>query len=602
LHFFKLNILDNIENNISVGVIEALKSLYCIEISFDKVVLAPTDKTHNGDFTVVVFPFVKQAKQSPEKIGQDIGSFLKENILEIVGFEVIKGFLNLTVSQEYWFSFFSHASNNDKFGYSDFHGKKVMVEYSSPNTNKPLHLGHIRNNVLGYAISGIFKANGYDVCKSNLINDRGIHICKSMLAWQKWGSGETPESTGMKGDHLIGKYYVIFDKEYKKEIVKLIASGMPEEKAKNEASLMKEARTMLQQWEDGNDEVVVLWKKMNGWAYQGFDVTYKRLGVDFDKFYYESETYLLGKKVVEEGLSKNIFYRKEDGSVWIDLTTDGLDEKLLLRSDGTSVYITQDIGTADYKYQDFPMEKSVYVVGNEQDYHFKVLKLIMQKLGRPYADGIEHFSYGMVELPSGKMKSREGTVVDADDLMDEMIEAAKEQTIALGKVSDFNDNELVKLYETIGLSALKFFLLRVDPKKTILFDPQASIDLHGYTATFVQYTYVRTRSICRKFEQTNGKDFGHLQKIDFHPIELALIKFLYHYPKAISEAADEMNPAKVIDYTFELAKLYNKFFAELPVLNAEKEVALIRVALSRMVGDVIQRSFKMLGMDVPERM
>jgi arginyl-tRNA synthetase len=477
-----------------------------------------------------------------------------------------------------------------------------MVEYSSPNTNKPLHLGHIRNNVLGYAISGIFKANGYDVCKANLINDRGIHICKSMLAWQKWGNGETPESSGMKGDHLIGKYYVIFDKEYKKETATLVTSGMSEEKAKNEASLMKEARTMLQQWEEGKEEVVTLWKKMNGWAYQGFDVTYKRLGVDFDKIYYESETYLLGKKVVEEGLNNHTFYRKEDGSVWIDLTADGLDEKLLIRSDGTSVYITQDIGTADYKYQDFPMEKSVYVVGNEQDYHFKVLKLIMQKLGRPYADGIEHFSYGMVELPSGKMKSREGTVVDADDLMDEMIEAAKEQTIALGKVSDFNENELVKLYEIIGLSALKFYLLRVDPKKTILFDPQASIDLHGYTATFVQYTYVRTRSICRKFEQTNGKELDELQMIDFHPIELALIKLLYLYPKTIHEAAEEMNPAKIIDYTFELAKLYNKFFAELPVLNAEKHVALMRVALSRMVGDVILRSFKMLGMDVPDRM
>lgn len=594
--------MNSIENSISASVVEALKSLYGIEISSDKVVLTPTDKSHNGDFTVVVFPFVKQARQSPEKVGQDLGNFLKEHIADIVDFEVIKGFLNLTVSPTYWFSFFSHASNNEKFGYSDFHGRKVMVEYSSPNTNKPLHLGHIRNNVLGYAISGIFKANGYDVCKANLINDRGIHICKSMLAWQKWGNGETPESTAMKGDHLIGKYYVIFDKEYKKEIAELLASGMPEEKAKNEASLMKEARNMLQKWEEGNEEVVALWKKMNGWAYQGFDVTYKRLGVDFDKIYYESETYILGKKVVEEGLNNHTFYRKEDGSVWIDLTTDGLDEKLLLRSDGTSVYITQDIGTADYKYQDFPMEKSVYVVGNEQDYHFKVLKLIMQKLGRPYADGIEHFSYGMVELPSGKMKSREGTVVDADDLMDEMIEAAKEQTVALGKVSDFNENELVKLYEIIGLSALKFYLLRVDPKKTILFDPQASIDLHGYTATFVQYTYVRTRSICRKFELTNGKEFSDLQMIDFHPIELALIKLLYLYPKTIHEAGEEMNPAKIIDYSFELAKLYNKFFAELPILNAEKQVAIFRVALSRMVGDIIQRSFKMLGMDVPERM
>lgn len=594
--------MNTIENNISESVVKALKSLYDMEISSDKVVLTQTDKTHSGDFTVVVFPFVKQARQSPEKIGQDLGNYLKQHIAEIVDFEVIKGFLNLTISPVYWFNFFSSACKNENFGHRDFHGKKIMVEYSSPNTNKPLHLGHIRNNVLGYAISGIFKANGYDVCKANLINDRGIHICKSMLAWQKWGNGETPESSGIKGDHLIGKYYVIFDKEYKKEIAELIASGMSEEKAKNEAQMMKEARTMLQQWEEGNEEVVSLWKKMNGWAYQGFDVTYKRLGVDFDKIYYESKTYLLGKKVVEEGLSKDIFYRKEDGSVWIDLSTDGLDEKLLLRSDGTSVYITQDIGTADYKYQDFPMEKSVYVVGNEQDYHFKVLKLIMQKLGRPYADGIEHFSYGMVELPSGKMKSREGTVVDADDLMDEMIEAAKEQTIALGKVSDFTENELVKLYEAIGLSALKFYLLRVDPKKTILFDPQASIDLHGYTATFVQYTYVRTRSICRKFKQTNQAEFGGLEMIDFHSTELALIKLLYLYPKTIQEAAEEMNPAKVIDYTFELAKLYNKFFAELPVLNADKQVAIFRVALSRMVGDIIQRSFKMLGMDVPERM
>lgn len=580
----------------------ALKALYQVESGTDRVVLTATDKMHKGDFTVVVFPFVKAVGKSPEMIGNSVGEFLKENVSEITDFEVIKGFLNLTVSETYWFNFFTSILNNERFGLKDYHGKKVMVEYSSPNTNKPIHLGHVRNNVLGYAIAGIFKANGYEVCKANLINDRGIHICKSMLAWQKWGNGETPESSGLKSDHLIGKYYVLFDKEYKKEISALMSGGMAEELAKKEAPLMREAQIMLQKWEDGNQVVVDLWKKMNGWVYDGFKVTYHRMGVDFDRMYYESDTYLLGKKIVEEGVEKNVFYKRPDGSVWVDLSPDGLDEKLLLRSDGTSVYITQDMGTADLKYSDFPMEKSIYVVGNEQDYHFKVLKLIMQKLGRPYADGIQHFSYGMVELPSGKMKSREGTVVDADDLMDEMIEAAKEQTIALGKVSDFTESELGKLYEIIGLSALKFFLLRVDPKKNILFDPQASIDLHGYTATFVQYTYVRTRSILRKFESANAGErlIPVLQSME--PAEATIIKYLYKYPAVMQEAADEMNPAKLIDYTFELAKLYNKFFAEVSILNAEKQTVVFRVSLTKMVGDVIEKTFKLLGMQVPERM
>lgn len=580
----------------------ALKALYQVESGTDRVVLTATDKMHKGDFTVVVFPFVKAVGKSPEMIGNSVGEFLKENVSEITDFEVIKGFLNLTVSETYWFNFFTSILNNERFGLKDYHGKKVMVEYSSPNTNKPIHLGHVRNNVLGYAIAGIFKANGYEVCKANLINDRGIHICKSMLAWQKWGNGETPESSGLKGDHLIGKYYVLFDKEYKKEISALMLGGMAEELAKKEAPLMREAQIMLQKWEDGDQVVVDLWKKMNGWVYDGFKVTYHRMGVDFDRMYYESDTYLLGKKIVEEGVEKNVFYKRPDGSVWVDLSPDGLDEKLLLRSDGTSVYITQDMGTADLKYSDFPMEKSIYVVGNEQDYHFKVLKLIMQKLGRPYADGIEHFSYGMVELPSGKMKSREGTVVDADDLMNEMIEAAKEQTIALGKVSDFSEAELVKLYETIGLSALKFFLLRVDPKKNILFDPQASIDLHGYTATFVQYTYVRTRSILRKFESANAGERLIPVVQSMEPAEATIIKYLYKYPAVMQEAADEMNPAKLIDYTFELAKLYNKFFAEVSILNAEKQTVVFRVSLTKMVGDVIEKTFKLLGMQVPERM
>lgn len=580
----------------------ALKALYQVESGTDRVVLTATDKMHKGDFTVVVFPFVKAVGKSPEMIGNSVGEFLKENVSEITDFEVIKGFLNLTVSETYWFNFFTSILNNERFGLKDYHGKKVMVEYSSPNTNKPIHLGHVRNNVLGYAIAGIFKANGYEVCKANLINDRGIHICKSMLAWQKWGNGETPESSGLKGDHLIGKYYVLFDKEYKKEISALMLGGMAEELAKKEAPLMREAQIMLQKWEDGDQVVVDLWKKMNGWVYDGFKVTYHRMGVDFDRMYYESDTYLLGKKIVEEGVEKNVFYKRPDGSVWVDLSPDGLDEKLLLRSDGTSVYITQDMGTADLKYSDFPMEKSIYVVGNEQDYHFKVLKLIMQKLGRPYADGIQHFSYGMVELPSGKMKSREGTVVDADDLMDEMIEAAKEQTIALGKVSDFTESELGKLYEIIGLSALKFFLLRVDPKKNILFDPQASIDLHGYTATFVQYTYVRTRSILRKFESANAGERLIPVVQSMEPAEATIIKYLYKYPAVMQEAADEMNPAKLIDYTFELAKLYNKFFAEVSILNAEKQTVVFRVSLTKMVGDVIEKTFKLLGMQVPERM
>lgn len=479
-----------------------------------------------------------------------------------------------------------------------------MIEYSSPNTNKPIHLGHIRNNVLGYALAGIFKANGYTTYKANLINDRGIHICKSMLAWQKFGNDETPESTGMKGDHLVGKYYVLFDKHYKEQIETLIAEGKTKAEAEKQAPILLEAQAMLLKWENGDEAIVALWKKMNGWVYDGFTVTYKNLGVDFDKYYYESNTYLLGKEIIEEGLQSGVFYKKEDGSVWIDLTADGLDEKLVLRADGTSVYITQDLGTADLKYREFNINRSIYVVGNEQDYHFKVLKLILQKLGKPYANGVQHFSYGMVDLPSGKMKSREGTVVDADELMDEMITTAKTQTEALGKIDDFTDDEKSTLFKTIGLGALKFFLLRVDPKKRILFDPKESIDLHGYTGPFVQYTYARTRSILRKAENTVSRNTQLLaHDYALHSSEKELIKVLYNQPIILEESCNEMNPAKLMDYTYELAKTYNKFYNDCPILAAEKEEEKdFRLQLTIQTGNVIKACFNIVGIDVPERM
>ena len=590
----------NIFKEIQQQIATAFPQLFDCEVGLDKITINETLKEFEGDITLVVFPLLKLTKKNPEESAKIIGDYLLQNNNNIAAFTIIKGFLNITLKSEYWINFILDEKPIEFSEKSDV----VMIEYSSPNTNKPIHLGHIRNNVLGYALAGIFTANGYTTYKANLINDRGIHICKSMLAWQKFGNDETPESTGMKGDHLVGKYYVLFDKYYKEQIETLIAEGKTKAEAEKQAPILLEAQAMLLKWENGDEAIVALWKKMNGWVYDGFTVTYKNLGVDFDKYYYESNTYLLGKEIVEEGLQSGVFYKKEDGSVWIDLTADGLDEKLVLRADGTSVYITQDLGTADLKYREFNINRSIYVVGNEQDYHFKVLKLILQKLGKPYANGVQHFSYGMVDLPSGKMKSREGTVVDADELMDEMITTAKTQTEALGKIDDFTDDEKSTLFKTIGLGALKFFLLRVDPKKRILFDPKESIDLHGYTGPFVQYTYARTRSILRKAENTVSRNTQLLaHDYALHSSEKELIKVLYNQPIILEESCNEMNPAKLMDYTYELAKTYNKFYNDCPILAAEKEEEKdFRLQLTIQTGNVIKACFNIVGIDVPERM
>ena len=590
----------NIFKEIQQQIATAFPQLFDCEVGLDKITINETLKEFEGDITLVVFPLLKLTKKNPEESAKIIGDYLLQNNNNIAAFTIIKGFLNITLKSEYWINFILDEKPIEFSEKSDV----VMIEYSSPNTNKPIHLGHIRNNVLGYALAGIFTANGYTTYKANLINDRGIHICKSMLAWQKFGNDETPESTGMKGDHLVGKYYVLFDKHYKEQIETLIAEGKTKAEAEKQAPILLEAQAMLLKWENGDEAIVALWKKMNGWVYDGFTVTYKNLGVDFDKYYYESNTYLLGKEIIEEGLQSGVFYKKEDGSVWIDLTADGLDEKLVLRADGTSVYITQDLGTADLKYREFNINRSIYVVGNEQDYHFKVLKLILQKLGKPYANGVQHFSYGMVDLPSGKMKSREGTVVDADELMDEMITTAKTQTEALGKIDDFTDDEKSTLFKTIGLGALKFFLLRVDPKKRILFDPKESIDLHGYTGPFVQYTYARTRSILRKAENTVSRNTQLLaHDYALHSSEKELIKVLYNQPIILEESCNEMNPAKLMDYTYELAKTYNKFYNDCPILAAEKEEEKdFRLQLTIQTGNVIKACFNIVGIDVPERM
>jgi arginyl-tRNA synthetase len=588
--------MSTIFQDIQFQVQQAFPVLFNCEVDLKQITINETPKEFVGDITLVVFPLLKLSKKNPEETASLIGNYLVNNNKHIFEYNIIKGFLNLQITDAFWISYLLNKEENAILPKNE----KVLIEYSSPNTNKPLHLGHIRNNVLGFAMSEIYKANGYPTTKVNLINDRGIHICKSMLAWQKYGHGETPASANMKGDKLVGKYYVAFDKQYKIEIETQIASGKSKEVAEKEAPILLEAQEMLRKWEQGDAEIVQLWKTMNAWVYDGFEITYRRLGVNFDKYYYESNTYLLGKDAIEDGLKNGVFYKKENGSVWIDLTSDGLDEKLVLRADGTSVYITQDIGTADLKYADFKMDKSIYVVGNEQDYHFKVLKLIMQKLGRTYADGIQHFSYGMVDLPSGKMKSREGTVVDADDLMDEMVQTAKEQTEALGKIDDFNETEKLKLFEIIGLGALKFFLLRVDPKKRILFDPKESIDLHGYTATFVQYTYTRTQSILRKIEHVDA-NINVLQKLEI--AEKDLIKKLYQYSIVLENTCTEMNPAKWIDYIYELAKTYNKFYNDCAILSIENEqIKNLRILLTQKTGIAIKNAFALVGISVPDRM
>ncbi|MEN5196513.1 arginine--tRNA ligase [Sphingobacterium faecium] len=592
---------NSIQNRLIEVTVQAVKQLYNADISENQIALQETRKEFEGQITIVTFPVTRFSKKSPEQTGTEIGEYLKSQITAISDFNVIKGFLNICLADEYWISLLNETIVKSDFGVFPSNGKKLMVEYSSPNTNKPLHLGHIRNNLLGYSVAELLKAYGYEVIKANLVNDRGIHICKSMLAWQKFGHGETPESTGMKGDHLVGKYYVVFDKEYKKEIETLKAEGQTEDEAKKNAPLIKEAQAMLQQWEAGDEAVIDLWKTMNSWVYAGFEKTYNQLGVNFDKYYYESNTYLLGKDIIQEGLDSGVFFKKEDNSVWIDLTDEGLDEKLVLRGDGTSVYITQDLGTAQLKYDEFNINDSIYVVGNEQDYHFKVLFLILKKLGKSWASGLFHLSYGMVDLPSGKMKSREGTVVDADDLMNEMIQTAKERTEELGKTEGLSEENKNALYNTIGMGALKYFLLKVDPKKRLLFDPKESVDFQGNTGPFIQYTYARIKSVLSK------ANFDELSAISvpasISAYERDLIMSLGNFPNIIAISAQEFSPAQMSNYIYEVAKLYNKFYHEETILKAEiEEVKNFRLHLSASAAKVIAKGMSLLGIEVPERM
>jgi arginyl-tRNA synthetase len=580
---------------------KALAELYSITTS--NIIFQKTRKEFEGDFTLVTFPYTKDTKKSPEVLGQEIGAFVEKNNPSVSAFNVVKGFLNISLTDEFWLNYFNSIKDLSSIGFKaeKSSGKTIMLEYSSPNTNKPLHLGHIRNNLLGYSVAQILKANGHTVIKTNIINDRGIHICKSMLAWQKFGNGETPDSSGMKGDHLVGKYYVAFDKAYKKQIEELVAQGKPKEEAEKTAPLILEAQEMLRQWEAGNKVVVDLWKTMNGWVYKGFDVTYKTLGVDFDKLYYESNTYILGKEVVQEGLAKNVFYKKENGSVAIDLTADGLDEKIVLRSDGTSVYITQDLGTAIERFKEFPgLEQLIYTVGNEQDYHFKVLFKILEKLGYSWAKECYHLSYGMVELPEGKMKSREGTVVDADELIQEMYDTAEATTNELGKVADFNETELRQLNLTVSLGALKYFILKVDPKKKMLFDPKESIDFNGHTGPFIQYTHARIKSVLRKAES----DFSSDNKgLNLNVIEKEIIKSIYEFDAIVEEAGKGYSPASIANYAYELTKLYNRFYHEFTILKEENEtLKKFRLQLSKASAQTLSNAMNLLGIEVPERM
>jgi arginyl-tRNA synthetase len=582
-------------------IAEAAEELYGFSPEPSLIRLEKTNPDFRGDYTLVVFPLVKVLKQAPDKLAMALGENLSEKSNLIAGFNVIKGFLNLELPEEYWVEFLRETWNNGDFGRnSQGKGTRIMVEYSSPNTNKPLHLGHIRNNLLGWSVAEILKANGYDVIKANLINDRGIHICKSMLAWQKYGQGETPESSGLKGDHLAGKYYVEFDRQYRKQVAELIEGGMPEAQAEKEAPLIQETQEMLRQWEAGNESVIALWNQMNDWVYAGFKVTYEKLGVDFDRYYYESNTYKLGKDLIAEGLEKGVFFRKPDGSVWIDLSQEGLDEKLVMRSDGTSVYITQDIGTAQLKYDDYAIQRSIYVVGNEQDYHFKVLKLIMQKLGKPYADGIYHLSYGMVDLPEGKMKSREGTVVDADDLIREMEETARLKTEELGKTEGMDADELQALYSLLGLAALKFFILKVDPLKRMLFNPKESIDFQGDTGPFIQYTYARIRSMLRNLRDVPVFPAGAHK---MHTLEKEVICALHMLPDVVAEAGRNYDPSPLAQWCLHTARSFNRLYNELPVLKeSDENTRAFRLCLAAAVANSLKNGLGLLGIGAPEKM
>ena len=576
-----------------------IKNLYGLDMEPSAVLVNETKPEFEGDYTVVLFALTKSLRKSPEALGNELGEKLIAGNPHLFSrFNVIKGFLNLSVGDEYWLQFLNTNYSDEGFGKRVASGKKIMVEYSSPNTNKPLHLGHLRNNFLGWSIAEIFKANGSEVVKTCIANDRGIHICKSMVAWQLFANGATPESTGIKGDHLVGDYYVRFGLELSTQVADLIASGMKKEDAEREAPIMKAAQEMLVDWEAGKTDVVELWQKMNAWVYAGFEKTYERIGSDFDKTYYESNTYLLGKEIVQKGLAKNVFYKKPDGSIWIDLTAEGLDEKVVMRKDGTSVYITQDIGLAEQKYYEFKCDSSIYVVGDEQNYHFKVLKHICQKLQIPAADDIFHLSYGMVELPTGRMKTREGTVVDADDIIDEMVSIAAKHTEELGKVKDFTGDELHELYDILALGALKFFILRVDPKKRMVFNPEESIEFHGFTGPFIQYTHARTKSILRREQPKNLSLSGGLLGL-----EKNVIMELEKYPSILEEAAREMNPSVIANYVFKVAQVFNTFVTELRVLNAESEEKKeLRLQLSMMTVNVIKSAMGLLGIRVPERM
>ena len=580
---------------------KAIEDIYKLPVFADDVLVNQTKPEFEGDYTVVLFSFVKKFSASPEKLGNEIGTWLiQKNSDLFTGYNVIKGFLNLTISDKFFIDYLFAGDPVKKFIPQPGAQRKVMVEYSSPNTNKPLHLGHLRNIFLGWSVSEILKQTGNEVMKTCIANDRGIHICKSMIAWELFADGATPESTGIKGDHLVGDYYVRFGAEHKKQMEPLLEAGQTKEEAERNAPIMQKTQQMLVDWENGKPEVIELWKKMNSWVYKGFDETYKRIGADFDKIYYESETYLTGKTFVEMGLEKGVLYRKDDGSVWIDLTDDGLDEKLLLRKDGTSVYITQDLGLAQKKYEDYPYDQSIYVIADEQNYHMKVLKLILKKMGMPYADGIFHLSYGLVELPSGRMKTREGTVVDADDIINEMISISAQHTQELGKVKDFTEEELIELYDIIGLGALKFYILRVDPKKRMVFNPEESIDFHGFTGPFIQYTHARIKSILRREKATGN---GQLAMGNLLKLEKELLLLLEQYPTIVKEAASEYNPSVIAVYIYNIAKIYNSFYTEHSVLNAEtEEKKNLRLQLCELTATIISNGMGLLGIRVPERM